>query len=187
MRSRSPRPSAAVFAAVFGGVLAGLLAGCGTAPDPPAEGAPAEGPGPAGPVEGFHSADCNGITDADVRRAAGSAKLTGVAVGDAGCFWQEDAVFGTVGLGNGISTWWYRGADLGEERLLESRAGRTLVEVTVDGHQGFRASDDKACSVYLAKGNDVMAWSLQTLNPADYGDLCAVVSQLVAVSHDRVN
>ncbi|MGV0834095.1 DUF3558 domain-containing protein [Mycolicibacterium thermoresistibile] len=178
MRLRSARLRTAVAAA-----LTALLAGCGAAPDRP----PDRDAAPPGASDGFRSADCNGITDADVQQAVGAALLTRVAVGDAGCFWQENTVFGTVGVGNGVSTWWYRGADLDEERLLEARAGRTLVEVSIDGQQGFKAYDDKACSIYVAKGGDVMAWTLRTLNPASFGDLCAIVEQLAEVSHDRVN
>jgi hypothetical protein len=77
-----------------------VLAGCGS-PDQPAT--------PASPTPsagGFRSGDCNGVTDADVDKAVGSAMFTKVVVSDAGCFWQENTVLGTFGAGMGISTWW---------------------------------------------------------------------------------
>ena len=66
----------------------------------------------------------------------------------------------------GISTWWYRGSDMDTERTLEQQAGRTLTELSIDGNKGFKASDANACSIYVAKGGDVITWSIQTMNPA---------------------
>jgi hypothetical protein len=42
-------------------------------------------------------------------------------VNDAGCFWQENAQIGHLGLGMGISTWWYRGSALDTERAQLSQ------------------------------------------------------------------
>jgi hypothetical protein len=142
---------------------------------------------PLDPATVFHSTDCNAVTDADVTEAAGATLFTRVVVNDAGCFWQENTAIGDVGLGMGISTWWYRGSDLDTERSLERDAGRTLTELGVDGNKGFKASDDNACSVYVAKGSDVITWSVQTLNPGMLPDLCSITEQLAQLSQDRVN
>jgi hypothetical protein len=160
---------------------AALMAGCG-APDKPS--APAS---PAAPADGFHSVDCNGVTDADVEKAVGSSMFTKAVVNDAGCFWQENTVLGTFGAGMGISTWWYRGSDMDTERSLEQQAGRTLTELSIDGNKGFKAHDANACSIYVAKGGDVITWSIQTMNPAMLPDLCTVTEQLAQLSQDRVN
>ncbi len=108
-------------------------------------------------------------------------------VSDAGCFWQENMALGAFGAGMGISTWWYRGSDLDTERRLEQQAGRTVTGVRVDGNPGFRAFDDNACSVYVAKGRDVITWSIQTTNPAALPDLCTVSGRLAQLSQDRLN
>ena len=113
--------------------------------------------------------------------------FTQVVVGDAGCFWQENTVFGTIGAGMGISTWWYRGSDVDLERRFERDAGRTLTETSIDGNDGFRAFDENACSIYIAKGGDVITWSIQTMNPEALPDLCSVVDKLAQLSQDRVN
>jgi hypothetical protein len=136
---------------------------------------------------GFRSGDCNGVTDEDITKAVGSAMFTKAVVSDAGCFWQENTMFGTVGAGMGISTWWYRGSDMDTERTLEQQAGRKLTELSVDGNKGFKASDTNACSIYVAKGGDVITWSIQTMNPATLPDLCTVTEQLAQISQDRVN
>ena len=161
-----------------------LLAGCGS-PDHP---------GPPGPTtteradDGFRSGgDCNGVTDADVDKATGSAMFTRVVVNEAGCFWQENTVIGTFGAGMGISTWWYRGSDMDTERTLEQQAGRTLTELSIDGNKGFTAYDANACSIYVAKGDDVVTWSIQTMNPAMLPDLCSITRQLAQISQDRLN
>jgi hypothetical protein len=159
--------------------LAVVLTGCG-APAPAA-------PAPTAAAGTFRTADCGGIGDADVTEAAGSALFTKVVVSEAGCFWQENTTIGDVGVGMGISTWWYRGSDLDTERRLEKEAGRTLTELTVGGNKGFQARDDNACSIYVAKGGDVITWSLQTLNPATLPDLCTVTGQLAQLSQDRMN
>ena len=96
-------------------------------------------------------------------------------------------MFGTVGAGMGISTWWYRGSDMDTERSLEQSAGRTITELSLDGNQGFKAYDGNACSIYVAKGGDVITWSIQTLNPATLPDLCAITAQLAELSQERVN
>nr|WP_260764980.1 DUF3558 domain-containing protein [Mycobacterium sp. SMC-4] len=155
------------------------LAGCAPS-EPPADPAPATGPG-------FDSRDCNGITDADIDEAVGAPMFEPAVVGDAGCFWQEDSVIGAVGLGMGISTWWYRGSDMDTERELEARAGRTLTELSIDGTKGFMAFDNTACSIYVAKDRDVIAWSIQTLNSATLPDLCSIVEELAQLSQQRVN
>ena len=80
----------------------------------------------------------------------------------------------------GISTWWYRGSDMDTERTLEQQAGRTLTELSIDGNKGFKASDANACSIYVAKGGDVITWSIQTMNPATLPDLCTITEQLAA-------
>jgi Protein of unknown function (DUF3558) len=139
------------------------------------------------PGGGFRSADCNGVTDADVNKAVGSSMFTKAVVSDAGCFWQENTVLGSFGAGMGISTWWYRGSDMDTERSLEQQAGRTLTELSIDGNKGFKAFDANACSIYVAKGDDVITWSIQTMNPAMLPDLCAITEQLAQLSQDRVN
>jgi hypothetical protein len=159
--------------------VVGVLVGCG--PPPPNAG------GPSTPVTEFRPTDCGGVTDADVTKAAGTALFTKGVVSDAGCFWQEDTAIGDFGAGMGISTWWYRGSDLDTERRLERRAGRTLTELALGGHQGFKAYDENACSIYVAKGDDVITWSIQTLNPALLPDLCTVASRLAQLSQDRLN
>lgn len=141
----------------------------------------------AAPAEGFRSQDCNGVVDADITAAVGRDMFTKTLVSDVGCFWQEDSVFGTVGAGMGISTWWYRGSDMDTERRLEQQAGRTLTELSFDGHKGFRAFDTNACSIYVTKGDDVITWSIQTLNPAALPNLCTIVERLARISQDRVN
>ena len=55
---------------------------------------------------------------------------------------------------------------------LEQQAGRTLTELSIDGNKGFKAYDANACSIYVAKGTDVITWSIQTMNPAMLPDLC---------------
>lgn len=162
---------------------AALLAGCGSSDQ---QEAATTSPVPP-PGDGFRSADCNGVTDADVTKAVGSSMFTKAVVSDAGCFWQEKSEFGTVGAGMGISTWWYRGSDMDTERSLEQSAGRQLTELSLDGNKGFKAYDGNACSIYVAKGGDVITWSIQTLNPATLPDLCAVTEQLAQLSQDRVN
>jgi hypothetical protein len=156
-----------------------LLAGCGSddAPEPTATAKP----------DGFNSVDCNGITDADITAAVGSGQFTKAVVSDAGCFWQENSVFGTVGAGMGISTWWYRGSDMDTERSLEQQAGRTLTELSLDGNKGFKAFDGNACSFYVAKGGDVITWSIQTMNPTTLPDLCSITERLAELSQERVN
>ncbi|SEH45932.1 Protein of unknown function [Mycolicibacterium rutilum] len=159
---------------------AAVLAGCGSDADEPAR--------PASPsAAGFNSVDCNGITDADIAAAVGRAEFTKAVVSDAGCFWQEETLFGTVGAGMGISTWWYRGSDMDTERKLEQQAGRTLTELSLDGNKGFKAFDGNACSFYVAKGDDVITWSIQTMNPAALPDLCSITEQLAELSQERVN
>jgi hypothetical protein len=136
---------------------------------------------------GFRSGDCNGVTDKDILEAVGTKMFTKVVDSDAGCFWQEDTMLGTFGAGMGISTWWYRGSDMATERELESQAGRALTEMSIDGNTGFKASDDNACSIYVAKGGDVITWSIQTMNPAMLPDLCTITEHLAQLSQERVN
>jgi hypothetical protein len=62
-----------------------------------------------------------------------------------------------------------------------------LTELAVDGNEGFKAADRNACSVYVAKGRDVITWSIQTLNPSTLPDLCTVAERLARLSQDRVN
>lgn len=167
----------AIFAAAACGVA---LAGCGADES-------AMPPSTTASGSGFESVDCNGVTDADIAAAVGSAQFTEAVVSDSGCFWQEDSMFGTVGAGMGISTWWYRGSDMDTERKLEQQAGRTLTELSVDGNKGFKAADANACSFYVAKGGDVITWSIQTMNPATLPDLCSITEQLAELSQERVN
>lgn len=157
-----------------------LLSACAPTDTSPA-------PGPEAPGGGFHGADCNGVTDADIADAVGSSMFTKAVVSDNGCFWQENSVLGTFGAGMGISTWWYRGSDMDTERTLETRAGRTLTELSIDGNKGFRAADANVCSIYVAKGEDVITWSIQTMNPATLPDLCQVIEKLARLSQGRVN
>jgi hypothetical protein len=159
-----------------------LVAACGAS-----ERESASSPAPSAPADGFRSGDCNGVTDEDITAAVGPSMFTKAVVSDAGCFWQENTVFGTVGAGMGISTWWYRGSDMDTERSLEQQAGRTLTELSVDGNKGFRAADANACSIYVAKGGDVITWSIQTMNPASLPDLCSVTERLAQLSQERVN
>ena len=128
-------------------VAAALLAACGPSGPPATTTTP-----PPPPDAGFRSADCNGITDADVTKAVGSSMFTKAVVNDAGCFWQENTVLGTFGQGMGISTWWYRGSDMDTERTLEQQAGRALTELSIDGNKGFKAYDANACSIYEVRG-----------------------------------
>ncbi|KUI33451.1 DUF3558 domain-containing protein [Mycobacterium sp. GA-2829] len=158
-----------------------LLAGCGGAEDQ----TPTP---PAGPSTGaFRSDGCNGVTDADVTKAAGSSVFKKVVDSDAGCFWQEDTMLGSFGAGMGISTWWYRGSDMDVERELEQQAGRRLTELSLDGNKGFKAADTNACSIYVAKGGDVITWSIQTMNPDMLPDLCSITERLAQLSQQRVN
>ena len=161
-----------------------LFAGCGAADHP---GEPGGGSGPGAAGGRFQSVDCNGVTDADVDAATGSKLFKPAVVSDAGCFWQEDTGLGSVAAGMGISTWWYRGSDMDTERELEQQAGRTLTELSIDGNKGFKASDNSACSIYVAKGGDVITWSIQTMNSATLPDLCSIVGQLAQLSQQRVN
>jgi Protein of unknown function (DUF3558) len=161
---------------------AALLAGCGPSHDVAAPAAPSPETG-----DGFRSGDCNGVTDEDITAAAGPGMFTKAVVSDAGCFWQENSMFGNVGAGMGISTWWYRGSDMDTERTLEQQAGRTLTELSLDGNKGFKAFDGNACSIYVAKGEDVITWSIQTMNPATMPDLCTITEQLAQLSQERVN
>jgi hypothetical protein len=174
-------PTSSKYAAAFAAVAA-LLAGCGSSDRSAKPTSPAAPPG-----GGFRSADCNGVTDADVNKAVRSSMFTKVAVSDAGCFWQENTVLGTFGVGMGISTWWYRGSDMDTERSLETHAGRTLTELSIEGNKGFKANDANACSIYVAKGTDVITWSIQTMNPAMLPDLCTITRQLAELSQQRVN
>ena len=163
-------------------VLAAAVAliGCGGQAQPAAK-------GPSTPAPAYQPADCGGVTDADITKAVGSTLFTNVVVSDAGCFWQEDTGLGSVAAGMGISTWWYRGSDMDTERELEQQAGRTLTELSIDGNKGFKASDNSACSIYVAKGGDVITWSIQTMNSATLPDLCSIVGQLAQLSQQRVN
>ncbi|MEN4477890.1 DUF3558 domain-containing protein [Mycolicibacterium cosmeticum] len=163
---------------------AAVLAGCGTAGE---QGGPSTPAASAAEQSGFRGTDCNGITDADITAAAGRAMFGAAVVSDAGCFWQENTLIGSFGAGMGISTWWYRGSDMDTERGLEQQAGRTVVELAVDGNRGFKAFDANACSIYVAKGRDVITWSIQTMNPAMLPDLCTITEQLAQLSQDRVN
>ena len=163
-------------------IAVALLAACGPSGPPPTATT-----SPPPPGAGFRSADCNGITDADVTKAVGSSMFTKAVVSDAGCFWQENTVLGSFGQGMGISTWWYRGSDMDTERTLEQQAGRTLTELSIDGNKGFKAYDANACSIYVAKGGDVITWSIQTMNPAMLPDLCTITEQLAQLSQERVN
>ncbi len=172
-----PRYCAALLAGV-----AVLAAGCG-APERPAATETPTGPD----VGGFQSGECNNVTDADITKAVGSAMFTKVVDSDAGCFWQENTMLGSFGAGMGISTWWYRGSDMDTERTLEQQAGRTLTELSIDDHKGFKAFDANACSIYVSKGSDVITWSIQTMNPASLPDLCSITEKLAQLSQDRVN
>jgi hypothetical protein len=159
-----------------------FVGGCGSNASKPAVQHPA-----APSSAGFQSGPCNGVTDADITAAVGSAMYTKVVDSDAGCFWQENTMLGSFGAGMGISTWWYRGSDMDTERTLEQQAGRQLTELSVDGNKGFKASDANACSIYVAKGGDVITWSIQTMNPATLPDLCTITEKLARLSQDRVN
>jgi hypothetical protein len=59
--------------------------------------------------------------------------------------------------------------------------------MSIDGNTGFKAADDNACSIYVAKGGDVITWSIQTMNPAMLPDLCTVTEHLAQLSQERVN
>jgi len=137
--------------------------------------------------DGYRSGDCNLVSDNDVNAAAATGKFAKVVVSDAGCFWQEDSMIGSFGAGMGISTWWYRGSDLDAERTLERKAGRKITELSLEGNPGFEASDANACSIYVAKGPDVITWTIQTMNPASLPPLCTIVHTLAQLSQDRAN
>jgi Protein of unknown function (DUF3558) len=158
--------------------MMGGVAACGT---------PQHQPPPSGDAGGFHSGDCNLVSDDEVSAAAGPGRFTKVVVSDAGCFWQENSMIGSFGAGMGISTWWYRGSDLDIERTLETRAGRTLTELSLNGNRGFQASDANACSIYVTKGQDVITWSIQSMNTATLPALCTVIRRLAQLTQDRVN
>ena len=159
-------------------VLVAGLAACAHGPSQPP---------PSAHSDGFHSGECNKVTDDEINHATKSGTFRRVVVSDAGCFWQENSMIGSFGAGMGISTWWYRGSDMDVERTLESNAGRTLTELTIAGNKGFQASDANACSIYVAKDDDVITWSIQTLNPASLPDLCTITQQLARLTQDRVN
>lgn len=164
-------------------LLVAALTACGDETEPtPGAPQPSSGPAPT-----FSPADCSGVTDADITDVVGSSMFTQTVVSDAGCFWQEDNAAGAFGVGMGISTWWYRGSDLDTERTLERKVGRELVELTMSGNKGFKAFDDNACSVYVSKGNDVITWSVQTVDPPRLPDLCSVAERLAQLSQDRVS
>jgi hypothetical protein len=158
-----------------------VIAGCGSPPTA------TQGPTAPASSEVFRSVDCNAVTDEDLTSVVGPGLFARVVVNDAGCFWQENSVLDGFGIGMGISTWSYRGSDLDTERSLEQNAGRTLTEVTVNGNKGFKAYDDNACSVYVTKGNDVITWSVQSVNPGVLPDLCSITEQLAQLSQNRVN
>ena len=160
-------------------LVAMTAAACGIAQPKPAP--PAADPG------GFHSGDCNLVSDEEVNAAAGQGRFTKVVVGDTGCFWQENSMIGSFGAGMGISTWWYRGSDVNFERTMEKKAGRKLTEVSLKGNSGFEASDANACSIYVTKGQDVITWSIQSLNTATLPPLCTVIRRLAQLTQDRVN
>jgi Protein of unknown function (DUF3558) len=164
--------------AVIAAIAAMSGAACGT---------PQHQPPPAADAGRFHSGDCNLVSDDDVNAAAGPGRFTKVVVNDAGCFWQENSMIGSFGAGMGISTWWYRGSDLDLERTLETRAGRILTELSLNGNSGFQASDANACSIYLRKGQDVITWSIQSMNTATLPALCTVIRRLAQLTQDRVN
>jgi hypothetical protein len=160
-------------------ILAAGLTACGSTPQASAP--------TAAPVSAeFNSGECNLVSDDDVNTAAGAGRFTKVVVSDAGCFWQETSMSGIFGAGFGISTWWYRGSDIDSERRLEMKAGRELTDVSFNGNSGFQASDANACSLYVGKGDDVIAWSIQTLNPASLPDLCSIVERLANLTQERV-
>ena len=73
------------------------------------------------------------------------------------------------------------------ERELEERAGRTLTELVIDGNKGFEAYDDTACSIYVAKGGDVITWSIQTMSSETLPDRCSIIERLARLSQERVN
>jgi hypothetical protein len=158
------------------------VAGCGGGAQTPSA-SPTPKPKPAE----FHSGQCNLVSDDEVAALGGPGRFDKVVVNEAGCFWQENTMIGTVGTGMGISTWWYRGSDLDIERTLEQKAGREIKELSVHGNGGFEASDANVCSVYVAKDSDVITWSIQTLNPSRLPALCSVVERLAQLSQDRVN
>jgi hypothetical protein len=159
--------------------VAAGVAGCGTAHTQPAP--------PAPTPDAFRSGQCNLVSDDEISAVGGPGRFNKVVVNEAGCFWQENTMIGTVGAGMGISTWWYRGSDLDVERSLERKAGRELKELSLHGNSGFQAADANVCSVYVAKGGDVISWSIQTLNPASLPELCSIVDRLAQLSQDRVN
>ena len=67
------------------------------------------------------------------------------------------------------------------------KAGRKITELSLDGNPGFEASDANACSIYVAKGPDVITWTIQTMNPASLPPLCTIIRTLAQLSQDRVN
>lgn len=137
-------------------------------------------------AKGFRSGDCNLVSDEDVNAVAGAGRFTKVVVNDVGCYWEENSALGAV-VGVGLSTWWYRGAELDDERVLESLAGRTQTNFTLNGNAAFESSDETTCSVYTAKDNEMIAWSIQVDIPTDPPELCTIVRRLAQLTQDRVN
>ncbi len=48
--------------------------------------------------------------------------------------------------------------------------------MSIQGNAGFKAYDVNACSIYVAKGGDVITWSIQTMNPSTLPDLCTITA-----------
>ena len=84
---------------------------------------------------------------------------------------------------------WFDHGSLDRERsLAQSRDAESLLtELTIDGNPAFRAADPNVCSIYVAKGEDVITWSIQTMNPATLPDLCQITDRLARLSQGRVN
>jgi len=124
------------------------------------------------------SADCNGITDADVSKAVGSSMFTKTVVSDAGCFWQENTVLGNFGAGmasppGGTAERHGYGA-VGSSSRPAARSPNCRSTAT----RASRAYDANCLQNLRGQGTDVITWSIQTMNPAMLPDLCAVTGQL---------
>ena len=159
-----------------------LLAGCGH----PDRGAADPG---AAQRRRFPQRRLQRVTDADVTAAAGSADVHQGRRQRRGLLLAGELhASARSAPGMGISTWWYRGSDLDVERTLEQKAGRDITELdAATATSGFKASDANACSIYVAKGGDVITWSMQTLNPAMLPRPVRGHRALAQLSQDRVN
>ena len=160
-----------------------ILAGCGSSEESAAPTTSAPAPGP-----GFRSGDCNGITDADItRRGRGGDVHQGrrqrrrlLLAGEFHVRHRRRSAWGSRRGGTAEAIWTPSGS---WNRTPAASSPSCRWTAT----KGFKAYDGNACSFYVAKGGDVITWSIQTLNPATLPDLCTITEQLAQLSQERVN